>query len=905
MAKVARYGETDPRAFSFDGELQVSNRGMIEMVELLKCLSGDAIILTDKGLFPISRLFEEDLTIDTTKLRISNGCELVHPLAIVEKGKEDVFKITTKKGYSIKCTSDHRFKVFSGGKLDWKEVKDLKPSMIIPIQRGKNIWASDFVPIPEEIRNYVRENSSQHPVLEEDKWRKDINVEEAIKLYCETKNLSYTAECFGCSLPTLYRRGIHKFHPNFGANLPEIVTPALGRLLGYAIAEGWIGKSALVIAATNEDIIEDLTQIGKEIEIDVKWYGGRSVHFGSVKLIKFLKYCGWDFHKAKDKKVPWVIFNSPKEVVCEFLKGYFSGDGTCSSDAVCCSSASEILIEQIQQILLNLGIVAKKGKLYSKKYSRHYHSLTITGHNIVKFKEEIGFVPQYKRERLEKISSQVVWEKSYKDIIPVFKELKDMYKEARKNGFSPKYHSDNDQTFFNVFRKKKGSYSIVSRMINNMAPFADRNKIDKILEEDFFFDQIVSIEKVGREKVFDIALLSEDHTFCANGFVSHNCDPRLMYVLISLAQEQVIKSPGFPQMYIDTLIVGHTNCTEFDSFKADKKNEALHDRMYPIYVPWNLRVDDEVKIYEKMIKESSFRGIHIAPHTLKMAAEFAVLTRLTESSKVSNKVEKMKIYNGEITEGFKKTDIDVKELRQEGRDKGEGMKGISPRFIINALNVALGTKEDKKCVNPIDVIRALRENFSHQMGIEEEDIETYKNLLLGEKDSVNAEYKEIAKKEVNMAFLYAYDDQAEALFENYMRNVTAYCLKEKVYDSVTGEYSDPDEKLMRSLEELVPVPENSKSEFRNGIFVYKSTALEQGKKFSYKDYPPLKDAIEKKLMADLKPMVSTALADKSGTDPKAKKRREKALQNLLEKGYCQECASVLLAYVGEILRRES
>jgi len=382
-------------------------------------------------------------------------------------------------------------------------------------------------------------------------------------------------------------------------------------------------------------------------------------------------------------------------------------------------------------------------------------------------------------------------------------------------------------------------------------------------------------------------------------------DFRLMYVLISLAQEQVIKSPGFPQMYIDTLIIGHTNCTEFDSFKADKKNEALHDRIYPIYVPWNLRVDDEVKIYEKMIKESSFRGIHIAPHTLKMAAEFAVLTRLTESSKVSNKVEKMKIYNGEVTEGFKKTDIDVKELRQEGRDKGEGMKGISPRFIINALNVALGTKEDKKCVNPIDVIRALRENFSHQMGIEEEDIETYKNLLLGEKDSVNAEYKEIAKKEVNMAFLYAYDDQAEALFENYMRNVTAYCLKEKVYDSVTGEYSDPDEKLMRSLEELVPVPENSKSEFRNGIFVYKSTALEQGKKFSYKDYPPLKDAIEKKLMADLKPMVSTALADKSVTDPKAKKRREKALQNLLEKGYCQECASVLLAYVGEILRRES
>jgi len=381
-------------------------------------------------------------------------------------------------------------------------------------------------------------------------------------------------------------------------------------------------------------------------------------------------------------------------------------------------------------------------------------------------------------------------------------------------------------------------------------------------------------------------------------------DIKLQYVLISLAQEQVIKSPGFPQMYIDTLVIAHTNMTEFDAFKSDKKNEALHDRMYPVFVPWNLKVDDEIKIYEKMIRESDFRDIHIAPYTLKVAAQFAVLTRLTESSKVSNKIEKMKLYNGEISEGFKKTDIDIKELRQEGKDKGEGLTGISPRFIINALNVALGAKEDKKCVNPIDIIRALRDNFAHHIGINEEEIDHYLNLLIGDKDSVSAEYKEIAKKEVNMAFLYAYEDQATALFENYMKNITAYCLKEKVYDSVTGEYSDPDEKLMRSLEELIPVPENSKSEFRNGVFVYKSHVLEQGKQFKYTDYPPLQDAIEKKLMSDLKPMVSLSLADKSVTNPKAKKRREKALQTLLDKGYCEECANVLLAFVGEILRRE-
>lgn len=381
-------------------------------------------------------------------------------------------------------------------------------------------------------------------------------------------------------------------------------------------------------------------------------------------------------------------------------------------------------------------------------------------------------------------------------------------------------------------------------------------------------------------------------------------DIKLQYVLISLAQEQVIKSPGFPQIYIDTLILAHTNQTEFDSFRADKKNEALHDRMYPIFVPWNLRVDDEVKIYEKMIRESDFRDVHIAPHTLKVAAQFAVLSRLVDSAKVTNKIEKMKLYNGEITTEFKKSDIDVKAVRQEGKDKSEGMSGISPRFIINALNVALGSKEEKKCVNAIDIIRYLRDNFNHHIGIAEEDKERFLNLLIGDKDSVSYEYKEVAKKEVNMAFLYAYDDQASTLFDNYMTNVTAFCKNDKVKDSITGEYSDPDEKLMRSIEELIPVSENSKSEFRNGIFVYKTEALEQRKKFSYTDYPPLRDAIEKKLMSDLKSVVSLSLANTGATDPKAKRRREKALQNLLEKGYCVECANVLLSFIGEVLRKE-
>ena len=390
-------------------------------------------------------------------------------------------------------------------------------------------------------------------------------------------------------------------------------------------------------------------------------------------------------------------------------------------------------------------------------------------------------------------------------------------------------------------------------------------------------------------------------------------DIKFHYVLISVAQEQLLKAPRFPQMHNDTLILSHTNQTEYDSFKADKKNEALQDRMYPIQVPYNLRIDDEVKIYEKMIKESEFANIHIAPGTLRVAAQFAILSRLTASTKVSNLVEKMKLYNGETSEEFKKQEIDLKALRLEGRENGEGMFGISPRFIINALNIALGTKEEKNCVNPIDIIRALRQNFDHQIGITEEDQGRFLNLLIGEKDSVSFEYKQFAKKQVNMAFLYAYEEQANTLFDNYMQNAEAFCKKEKVFDSITSEYSNPDEKLMRSIEELISVPVNSRGEFRNGIFVYKSSCIEKGEPFTFMSYTPLKEAIEKKLMSDLKNVVALTIADKTSTDEKKQKRRERAMRKLLPLGgetpkshvdYCVHCANMLLAFIGEVLRKE-
>jgi len=389
-------------------------------------------------------------------------------------------------------------------------------------------------------------------------------------------------------------------------------------------------------------------------------------------------------------------------------------------------------------------------------------------------------------------------------------------------------------------------------------------------------------------------------------------DTKFHYVLITAAQEQTIKAPRFPQMYIDTLILSHTNHTEFDKFRNNKENEALHDRMYIINIPWNDRVKDEVEIYKKIIADSEFTNIHISPQALEVAAQFAVLTRYYHSDQI-NLIKKMKLYNGEYLEEFAKgKDFDIRKLREEGKAHNECMNGISPRFIMNALNIILAAKEsvdtgDSKycgCITALDMIRSIRNTFDHHIGHDEKSRKAFEQLLTADSDSILSEYREFAKREVSKAFVHAYDDQADELFGRYMVNVTAYCKNVTVLDSV-GEFKEPDEDIMRAIEEQIGIPKESKKDFRKGIFVYLGDTLLQKKEFTWRTYSPLKLAIEKKLMSDLKNVVTLSIADTTVTSPKAERRRDTAMQTLLAKGYCPNCAKHLLAFVGEILRREN
>lgn len=373
------------------------------------------------------------------------------------------------------------------------------------------------------------------------------------------------------------------------------------------------------------------------------------------------------------------------------------------------------------------------------------------------------------------------------------------------------------------------------------------------------------------------------------------CDEKFLWHLLSLTQEGNFKAGRFALISADELIIAHTNEAEYRSFIANKKNEALHSRMIVMPVPYNLRVSQEERIYEKMIRESDIRDVHIAPHTLRVAAMFTILTRLKESKKASIDVlKKMRLYDGEILEGF--SDVDVEELKKEHAD--EGMSGIDPRYVINRISSTI-IKKELTSINALDVLRSLKDGLGSHASISNDDKERYLDFI----SLARKEYDEIAKKEVQKAFVYSYEESAVTLMDNYLDNVEAYCNKAKLRDPLTGEELNPDERLMRSIEEQIGVSENAKKAFREEILIRISAYARKGKKFDYQSHERLREAIQKKLFADLKDVVKITTSTKTPDEQQLKKINEVVATLVDEHGYNSSSANELLKYVGSLLNR--
>ncbi|MDX6695258.1 MAG: serine protein kinase [Blastocatellia bacterium] len=373
-------------------------------------------------------------------------------------------------------------------------------------------------------------------------------------------------------------------------------------------------------------------------------------------------------------------------------------------------------------------------------------------------------------------------------------------------------------------------------------------------------------------------------------------DEKFLYSLLTLSQEQNIKTGRFAMIYADEVILSHTNENEYISFAGNRKSEALQDRIILVRVPYNLRVSQEERIYYKLLNQSEvLRNVHIAPNTLRVAAMFAVMTRLEEPKRQNvDIVKKMKLYDGEDVEGYKSKD--VRELKDE--TVREGMDGISPRYIINRLSSAL-VRDGVTCINPIDALRAIKDGFEQHTGISSDQRERYLNLI----SAARKEYDELAKIEVQRAFVYSFEEMARTMCNNYLDNVEAYCNKERIKDPITEEEMEPDEQLMRSIEEQIGISENAKNTFRQEILIRISSYARKGRSFEYNSHERLKEAIEKKIFADLKDVVKITTSSKT-PDPDQTRRINDVVDRLVKDGgYCPVCANELLTYVGTLLSR--
>ncbi|HLK11144.1 MAG TPA: serine protein kinase [Candidatus Binatia bacterium] len=370
-----------------------------------------------------------------------------------------------------------------------------------------------------------------------------------------------------------------------------------------------------------------------------------------------------------------------------------------------------------------------------------------------------------------------------------------------------------------------------------------------------------------------------------------------LHAMITATQEKTIPAPGRHGMvYVDTCIVAHSNEAEWQKFKADHTNEAILDRIVVVKVPYNLRLSEEVKIYQKIIKHSDFRA-HVAPHTLEVASMFAILSRLEPTAKC-DLMTKLKLYNGEeVVEKGKTKKLDAAELRDD--TKREGMNGISTRFIMKALDNALSDNVEGNCINPINVREALISM------VKEADLpdDTRKQYLEFLQDVLHKEYLELLEKEITKAFVYSYQEQAEALFQNYLDHAEAFVNKTKVKDRNTREELQPDEGFMKSIEEQIAIIGSAADGFRQEVIAYLWASSRRGERVSYRSYEPLKEAIEKKLMTSVRD-ISRIITKARTRDEEQNAKYGAMVENLLESGYCPSCVDVVLKYAANNLWKD-
>lgn len=374
-------------------------------------------------------------------------------------------------------------------------------------------------------------------------------------------------------------------------------------------------------------------------------------------------------------------------------------------------------------------------------------------------------------------------------------------------------------------------------------------------------------------------------------------DVAFLYDLLGASQEHKIKPKKFAQTDIDEVIIGHTNEAEYKKLLNNEFMEALRDRTVKIDIPYITRLAEETRIYEKDFNKEKIKGVHIAPHTLEMAAMWAVATRLEDPKKANlTTLQKLKLYNGKMLPGF--TEESVKELRKE--TEREGMSGISPRYIQDKISNALVSDKAEGSINPFLVLNELEAGLSsHSLINKEDERKRYRELIA----MVKQEYEDIVKSEVQRA-ISADEEALTKLVSNYIDNIKAYTQKERVKNKYTGQFEEPDERLMRSIEEKIDIPESRKDDFRREIMNYIGALAVEGKKFDFRTNERLHKALELKLFEDQKDSIKLTTLVSNVVDRETQEKIDIVKQRMIRNyGYDEVSATDVLNFVASIFAR--
>jgi len=574
------------------------------------------------------------------------------------------------------------------------------------------------------------------------------------------------------------------------------------------------------------------------------------------------------------------IYDGENIKIHKYFEGEFFGMETVIEKVMSFLSSAAHKGEESRQVLLLMGPVgAGKSALteHIKKAleGKKYYTLKGDPHR----GEPLQLIPRSLRPSVEAALNV----KIDGDISPVARH-------KLLNDYEGKYENFEVEEVTFSQRGRRGVASVPpmdanSQDVSVLIGSVDISKLDKFAEDDPRSLSLNGAFNVGNRGVVELVEVFKNEI-------------EFLHTIITATQEKRVPSPGKSDMlHFDGVILAHCNEAEWNRFQSEHTNEAIMDRIVKISVPYCLELNQEVKIYEKMLGKSDFKA-HIAPHTLKIASMFSVMSRLKDSAKC-DLLTKMRVYNGEeVLEKGRVRKVDIKDLREEA--KHEGLDGISTRFITKALDNAL-TASDKGMITPISVMDSLTKMVKEQLV--DESFKT-KCLELLQK-TIREEYLKILETEIAKAFISAYEEQAQSLFDSYLDNAEAYTTRTKLKDRVTKEERKPDEGFMASIEEQIGVTGSSRDGFRSDVTAYMFAKMRRGEKVVYSTYEPLKNAIESYLISSVRSMARIVTKAKTRDDDQKKKYSEMIETMIKDYGYTAESAEEILVFASNNLWRDS